>query len=620
MAQTPKQTGGGDDFTVVSNFELGYRNREDITNLPPGVLVKGSQNVLTTTAERISARKGYTLDGGATMIIAGITSSADWDMHIGEERHVRVGFNTSGSNGKMQYRYVDTNGVVTWRDLMTNLDAETWNFDTFWDYDTEKKDFLLFVNGSSNIYEWSGGLATYASSTFGGSTGTITIAGAVSIPERNFYSAAAGSISIAGVSFNYGTASGNDFGGVTPDPTIAGLTVGDIIHQEVKVTPNSAMTDIPATFANSLIANLRNQIYIGSLTDRTVYISKLNDYTDYSFATPRAVGEGALVTLDGVPTAFIPQEDKMTVSANKDQWYETQFVLSSDLQNEAFQINRLKTTSRQGARSQAATTKLKNDIAFISFEPTLNTIGRIKNVVLTQQTENISNPIKNDFDAYDFSNCSTFYFREFLYVAVPAEGLVRIYNLINGFWEAPQILPISRFSIIDGELYGHSYQTSETYQMFTGYNDNGAPIDSRAYFSYNNYGTRTKSKGINSIYSEGYMSPKTNLTLHNIYEIDGCALSTQYDISGTSRFVCTYSDDASLGKVSLGKNPLGSSLQQTNPNGLPPKFRWIRTFPEHYFYEHQIGFTSNGIDQQWEILAFGVQLLPNTDLNNAITE
>ncbi len=616
MAGIPRQSGGGQNFTIVSNFKLGYRNREDVTNLPPGVLVAGSQNVLTTTEERIGVRQGYTLDGQSNTDIAPILSSYDWDMHIGEERHLRAGFNTTGSNGKLQYRYVTSGGTVTWRDLMTSLTSVEFNFTTFWDFNTEKKDFVLFVDGSSNIYEWSGGLATFASATIN----TITIQGTETIPELNFYNLAPfGSIVIDGIDYAYTGVSGLTFTGVTPDPTLGGHAVGAIIHQKVKTTANSSMTSIPATFGNALIGNLRNQIYIGSLTDRSVYISAVNDYTDFSFTSPvRAVGEGALVTLDGTPTAIIPQEDKMTISAGKDQWYETRFTLSSNLADESFEVVRLKTASRQAARSQAATAKTRNDIVFISFEPTLNTLGRVKNVVLTQQAEDISNSIKNDFDFYDFTYSSVAYFRDFIYVAVPTEGIVRIFNIVNNFWEAPQILPISRFAIINGELYGHSYQVGETYKLFTGYNDNGNPISAKAVFSFNNYGTRTTKKGTNEFYSEGYLDLNTTLTLGKQYEIDGCARMTSYNLAGTSSLVCNFSSDASLGKVSLGKNPLGSSLNQTDPNGLPPKFRWIQTFGEQYFYEEQITFSSNGVDQRWELLAFGSKILLAGDQNNDI--
>lgn len=51
------------EFAIISNFGTGYRNREDITKLPPGILVVGSQNVLTDVSGRIGIRKGYVLDG-----------------------------------------------------------------------------------------------------------------------------------------------------------------------------------------------------------------------------------------------------------------------------------------------------------------------------------------------------------------------------------------------------------------------------------------------------------------------------------------------------------------------------------------------------------------------------
>src|SRR3989304_3994259 len=100
----PKQTGGGDDFSLVTNYNLGYRHREDKTNLPPGVLVVGSQNVLTTTEERVASRQGFTLDGQANTAIAPILASYDWDIHIGQARHLRAGFKTGVADGKLQYR------------------------------------------------------------------------------------------------------------------------------------------------------------------------------------------------------------------------------------------------------------------------------------------------------------------------------------------------------------------------------------------------------------------------------------------------------------------------------------------------------------------------------------
>lgn len=50
------------NFTTIERV-LGYRNREDITKLPAGWIIRGSQNVLMDISGRLKSRQGYTLDG-----------------------------------------------------------------------------------------------------------------------------------------------------------------------------------------------------------------------------------------------------------------------------------------------------------------------------------------------------------------------------------------------------------------------------------------------------------------------------------------------------------------------------------------------------------------------------
>lgn len=676
---------------IVSKFPLTYRNREDITNLPPGVLVKGSKNILSNVSERIQIRKGYTLDGIGSTTIAPILSSYDWLMHIGQERHLRVG------NGVIQYRYTDSVGVVTWRELMTTVKNEV-NFCEYWN-NTNFQDQLLFVNGTSNIFSWSGGItlvnalsgvvtaivttptdgginykigdiltissgitnatvkvssvdSTTGAVTFiellstgsgyttgvgklttgGSGTGctieistvaspsgtTLTKQGTTTWGEENF--SPTGKLLINGTEYTYTGGTGTlTLTGVTPNPSA--LTDGNIVIQQVVTTTNASTTGLPTVFSNNLIANLKNQIYIGDLKRRDVYVSKINSFTNYSFSSPRTVGQGAIITLDACPVAFIEQDENMYISAGKDQWYKTIFTTSADLQLETLTIERLKTNSQQGAQSQAMVGKMKNNVIMVNFEPTFDTLGLVDNILGTPQTTNLSDTIKLDFDSYDFTDGSVFYYKYFLYVAVPKEGLIRIYSLVTRSWEAPQYIPVSRFAIIDGELYGHSYNTPETYKLFSGTSDNGHPIPAKAVFSYQNYGSRTAKKSMNKFYVEGYISQNTLLTLGITYEIDGCAQQTSYTIDGTdTSVVCVRSSDASLGKVSLGKNPLGGTLNLTNLTDLPPKFRVFKTFPRINFFENQISFESTGIDMDWELLAFGGNAEESTDLAVDITQ
>ena len=675
------------EFILDTSFR-GYRNKEDKTNMPAGFLVEGSQNVVITTGNRISVRPGFTLDGQADTTVSGIKSAFDWLSHTGEEKHLRSG------NGKLQYRYVASDGTITWEDLMTGLGtAVDFNYVDWWDSVNEIKSICLFVNGTSNIYEWTGGITSLASATYdsgiiniisvaaggtgyfpgevltmaggtggtctilttsgggivntvslttrgksyatgikattGGSgtactinitaiaTGSITKNGTSTWAEEGFYSSTANSakkiITINGTDYTYtGGEDSTMLIGISSTPV--GEATGSIIHQKVYTNPNSILTGLPTTLNNDLISLLKGQIYIASFTNRSVYISKQGYFDNYTFSATRKIGEGAILTLDSNPVGFIPQESDMYITGGLDDWYKTSFTLSSDNTAEYLQIQRLKTTAQQAAQSQALICKIKNLVCLVNNEPVFDELGRIESndfsSLATPQSINISDAIKNDFDSYDFTGGSIAYYKNFIYVTVPTLSIVRVYNIAKGWWEAPWSMAISRFSIIEGKLYGHSSILFETYQMLTGYNDNGNPINAVAKFSYQNYGKRALSKFFNEWYVEGYIKSNTTLTCGIVYDIDGNATTISKTLLGTDSQVValsgtTTSSAKSLGKYSLGKVSLGGSTGLNTANSLPPKFRVIFTTTRKDFYEVQYFFQSNQVDARWELLAFG---------------
>lgn len=794
------QQGGVNDFTLVSRFPLGYRNREDVTVLPPGVLVSGSQNVLTNTFQRVGIRKGYTLDGQADSSLApigglnGAMGVFDWLTSQGDERNMRAGFLTSaGNDGKLQFRYVHTDDTIEWLDLLTGLTSVDFNYATFWDVD-QLRTILVMVNGESNIRTWSGLAAEVDSSanptgiivsvdqpgdlsqilvsggygyvvgdnltvTGGGGNAIVQVItienGAVSAAVvanggsgyvvGNQFSISGGTgglfdaicqvtaiggggavttFSILGngtgystdtgvattnisgtgtgltvditasngaisewafiTDANHGTGyavnttynlsggtgssahirtsvvgsgtitktgpltwaeAGFSFGdgnfqdpitvdgttyeyysdafigdtltlyGVSPDPS--GITPGAILIDGIHTFPNTGGSNgLPLDFKNQLIVSWEARLLVGALDSSYLYISSFTSFTEWIVAD--------VIVLSNNLTSLIIQQDSVYASTGTTDWFKISIDLSADLSTRRLVVESLNVTAQQAAQSQAATTKISNAVAFLSFEPVIHSFGPVQNIFLGPQFTDLSFSIINVMNTLDFTNASLFYYRKFIYVAVPRANLVLVYNMTdsnNPYWEAPQVMPIARFSIIEGDLYGHSSQVSETYKLFDGTNDNGHAIAAAAVLSFNNYGTRSQSKGYNEFYVEGYISGNTTLTLGIQYDIDGCATKTAFDIEGEDRqIVCigTLADN-SLGKFPLGKQPLGSAIV-TPDNADKPKFRVIKTFPIHYFYEDQISFSSSGVDEQWEIVAFGPQLLPYGSLNNDITQ
>lgn len=599
------------EFSLVDSYKLGYRNREDVTNLPPGVLIVGSQNVGTNVSERVQIRKGYRLDGDTSVVLAPIASSFDWLTRNNGEKHLRSGFLTTAGTGKLQYRYVDSFGVVMWRDLITGLSSVSYNYTTFWN-PVESLRETIFVNGASEITAWNGAVTTLLSAT----TNTITKDGTDTWLDAGFYSAAHKQIVINGTTYTYtGGENTTTLTGVTGDPSAE--PVGSIIHQAVVVTANSVMTGITATFANGLISILNNQAFVGALNSSVVWISKVGNYLDYSSSTPRQSGEGASLILDSQIVAFEPQENFMYVSAGKDLWYNVSFELQTSTVGVTYeQVNALalKTGRQQGAQSQAMVSHMKNNIIMVTNEPTIDLLGRIENYFGTPMTQNISDPIKLDVDSYDFTDGSIAYFQYYIYVAVPKEGLVLSYDLNTNSWDAPQTLPISRFYIVDGELYGHSYNTSESYKLNEGYADRvypgflGYPIDAKALFSYQNYGTRYAYKSANAFYIEGYINANTTLLCTITYELDGCATTKTFTVNGSdTQIVCIPPVEGSLGKQSLGKQKLGGAGGSNSIQGLPPKFRVEKTFTNTNFFECSFSFEIFGVSQNFQLLAYGIK-------------
>ena len=96
------------------------------------------------------------------------------------------------------------------------------------------------------------------------------------------------------------------------------------------------------------------------------------------------------------------------------------------------------------------------------------------------------------------------------------------------------------------------------------------------------------------------------------FNLDGKERTVNLQLLGTDSVVAIGTSDASLGKSSLGKTPLGGDIDTTkhtslSPSDLPPKFRKIATFTSVPHYEWSPVFYSSGIDQNWELLCWGAK-------------
>ncbi len=282
---------------------------------------------------------------------------------------------------------------------------------------------------------------------------------------------------------------------------------------------------------------------------------------------------------------------------------------------------------------------MKNQIIFVGNDNVVNAMGYYS-YQFVPVMQDLSYPIIDDMNSYDMTDGSIFYHKNFMYVTVPTAGLIRIFNMTDQrgqnqpsqynpseqldtkqpfYWEAPIGYPISGFYVVDGELYGHGYNTSESYKLFTGGSFNGQEIDANATLAYNSEGDRTQSKGSNEIYVEGYIKQNTVLMGSVNEDLDAFETSQTFTIDGNDNSIVAYGGGGnSLGDTPLGTQTLGGS--QSISSSLPAWFHVVKTYPQNSYYLEGITFNTKGIDLQWELLCFGTNATFTNEGNNFITQ
>lgn len=481
------------------------------------------------------------------------------------------------------------------------------------------------------------------SSEVAGASITIKKQGKNNWISEGFYSSRDKKIIINNIEYTYtGGESTDTLTGITP--ALPSITIGTPVYQSPVITAISSMTYIESTFTPTVIGcGKDNQVYLGSSVSNNQYISKVNNYKDYTFSSTRLSGEGMLLRLKAPPIKYISQESQessqaydMYISSGQNNWQVVRSTLSSDNTKEKLELIDMKIAPLQGAKSEKLATKMKNHIVFIGCDNVANFLGYMSNQFVPIMTD-FSSPIIDDMKGYDFTDASIEYHRNYIFIAIPKHGIIRIYNMTNQtqsssnqsqvedinnqpwFWEAPIGYPISSFYVVNGELYGHGYNTSESYKLFSGTSFNGQDIDTNATFGYDDKGERTQSKGSNEIWIEGYIKQNTKLKIEVSGDLDYFRQSKTTILDGSdSRLVSFGGKSGAIGKDSLGTKPLGGTTLSTET--LPAWFHGAKTYQQVPFYLEQVSFSSKGVDIQWELLCYGTNARMTTEGNNSITE
>ena len=641
----------------------GYVNNREITNLKGHFLVKGSKNVRIINQEKVASSQRYKLLGSAGNGRHPIVSSVDWKTNTGTYRNLR-GF--VGDRGELEVKYqgdwqrlkngfagaefewtpywlsselldvlVGVNGtdkLFMWSGAITEVYSATattitkkkyYSNTTFEFREADKTITDSAGDFVARGFE-AGGKITITGSEFNDgdytidtiTANTITLIDADNLYDENagesivikdtlegtwgqarFLAGTSGrAVLIHGNAYTY--TGGEDTGTLTGLSGLTGVVAGDTVFQDILETEAETIDGLSL----NLIAVQDNHLRVASTRDRRVFMSANDDYTDFTYTTPlRKPGEGFVMTFDSCPVALVPDENDFYVSAGDDDWYRQYTEFTDDQGGESVIIKKLKTSPGQAAISQGAVVRAKNGIAFMSQEKTFDSLAQVENIA-TEQSVPISDDIKLDLEAYDLTGIHGLYHKRSIYLALPKEGLVLEYDLRFGYWQPPQELPVSRLAVIDGKLCGHSSVSNETYELYSGYDDNGAPFKAIAAFGYENYGSRFHEKISTEFGTELYATRNTKVKNRILYDYKGATDVREFELDGADESI-TFApvDAAGIGKDKLGNAPLGSTLADIDDL---VKLRSIDTTSAVNFFERQRVFEAEGKGIRFEILAF----------------
>lgn len=131
---------------------LGYASAPDKTSVSPQMMIRGSKNVYKKLSGTLAPRPGLKLRGATDPTLAGVDSSFEWNTALGTIIPVRI------SNGKLQIESSILDGINPIWYTLTTTTKTRWIFDSWWD-NTAKKDVLLGVYGTADMFTWGGGMA-----------------------------------------------------------------------------------------------------------------------------------------------------------------------------------------------------------------------------------------------------------------------------------------------------------------------------------------------------------------------------------------------------------------------------------------------------------------------------
>ncbi len=576
----------------------GYNSARDKTNIAENLMVKGSQNIYKKLSGTLAVREGQQRRGVANATLSPISSEFVWNTSWGETFTMTVSDSTL-------YAIVDD----IWYELVGSLTKTRYVFDKWWD-NSAKKDKLLFVNGTDDMFEWGGGFGLIASTTVN------TIVLDRTITESRLPSAS-GTVKVNGTTYTYTGSAGSTLTGVTADPT--GEANGSGVLETVVTNSNIPAADFLADF----IKIINNQVYVGSYTSRLIYMSQDLNYLNYTVPSPQIAGSPGLFVMDDVAKGIGVRQGNACIGFGSSGWAVISFeiVSNNNILTRKNNIDIKPVAILQAPYAHEFIDNVGDNLIYLGQDQQVRSFGDFNNLFVAGYPS-LSQEVASELSEENFTNGSLRCIGEFIYLCAPASGKVYLRQErttidFNGnivaerLWHSPFIWNLTKVDNLNGVVIGFSNANPQIYNLWnTGQWHDDSPSDEPLPYACKialGYRTNKRRQGLqdfDKLFTEGYMTQGTPLNFTINYDYQGSTRVIGGVINSQAQPTTFFigQDPASLGDSSLGDESLGDSEVSEETF---PKFKNIGSLGQINCFEYQPILESDAADARWELLALG---------------
>jgi hypothetical protein len=446
-------------------------------------------------------------------------------------------------------------------------------------------------------------------------------------------------------------------GTVIYDGTPSTYTSIDVYNQLITPAAHAVTAPVPLTIVpteydaapkGNRIDTLRGRVYVGRVRSGIsrdsggdvqgssqasgVFVSKLLDPTDFTFAASRVAGEGDLISVvygGGQINDVAAFEDEVAIYK---QDYIELVKYSEDTDDYA-----IRTPLKPGYGSVSRVIQGADDHYFMRPDKQYTSLGRVRTKDLKPQTENIGYIIKRLLDTWNHESFNGVEFNNRLISshkssdAVNYNDVTLVFNKITKSFEGIWNIGANNFETFkeDGKnsielVYGES-TGANIWKMFQDRKVDKRGTDLLPYVSkwqsnfFNVTPIKSNKQAMNSIALEGYIASNTSFIykLYKDFETDPIFSFTfggteENLLQGTSDIGKFYSSDP------LGTEPLGT-IGEEEYDGRR-RFSFIIYFPFVYGQYFSTEVSSYGVDNNWEVIRMSYGLKEDVSVRTTNTK